>query len=348
MPYLLPVEEPGTVIAPPPLLSPDQRHALAALIDDIDPASLDPAELIERLMMATIAAQASLAQAERRFSATLSQAPVGIAHVATDGRFLLVNDRFAEICGHDRQSLLEHGFQRITHPDDLESDMHHVGKLLSGEADRYVMEKRYLRPDGSVVWVNLTVAMVRTDRGDPDFFVSVIEDMSDIRQAHAAATLDPVTNLLNRRGFVTQSEQAIARAARSGDMISIAYIDLDGFKRINDAYGHRAGDTCLAEVARTIQNSARSGDIVGRLGGDEFAMLMPHLSADHAGGAMERVRAGLVGLGRRQRWPISGSFGVISLVPDDGTDVETLIAQADEAMFRAKRAGKNCVERIAA
>ncbi len=116
--------------------------------------------------------------AAKRFAATFEQAAVGIAHVAPDGRFLLLNDRFCEIAGHDREALRTGGFQRITHPDDLEGHLDNLARLTRGDIRNYAMEKRYIRSDGSLVWINLTVSLVRHADGSPDFFVSVIEDIS--------------------------------------------------------------------------------------------------------------------------------------------------------------------------
>jgi PAS domain S-box-containing protein len=128
-------------------------------------------------------AEQALADSERRFRATFEQAAVGMAHVAPDGRWLLVNDRLCEIVGYTRAELLARTFQDITHPDDLGRDLDQVRRLLAGEIGSYTLEKRYLRKDGSVVWINLTVALVRRGDGSPDYFVSVIEDISERKRA---------------------------------------------------------------------------------------------------------------------------------------------------------------------
>jgi len=116
-------------------------------------------------------------EAQRRFQSTFVHAPVGIAHVAIDGRFLLANDEFVRITATPRDELLTHGFQKITHADDLEADSAHVQTLLRGEADHYKMFKRYIKPDGDIIWVRLTVGLIRKKDGSPDFFVSVIEEL---------------------------------------------------------------------------------------------------------------------------------------------------------------------------
>jgi PAS domain S-box-containing protein len=128
-------------------------------------------------------AEQALVDSERRFRATFEQAAVGIAHVAPDGRWVLVNTRLCAIVGYEREELLARRFQDITHPDDLPRDLEHVRRLLAGEITSYSLEKRYLRKDGSVVWINLTVALVRRDDGSPDYFVSVVEDITERKRA---------------------------------------------------------------------------------------------------------------------------------------------------------------------
>lgn len=118
---------------------------------------------------------------ENRFSNTFEQAAVGIAHVAPDGRWLRVNQKICEILGYSRSQLLQKTFQSITHPDDLNSDLEYVEQMLSGKIQTYSIEKRYLQQDRRVIWVNLTVSLVKDGRGQPDYFISVVEDIS-VRQ----------------------------------------------------------------------------------------------------------------------------------------------------------------------
>jgi PAS domain S-box-containing protein len=120
---------------------------------------------------------------EERFRSTFEQAAVGMAHLSTSGRWLRVNQRFCDMVGYSREELIEKTFQDITHPDDLETDQANTRRLLAGEISTYNREKRYLHKDGSVVWINLTVSLVRQPSDDPDYFLKVIEDISERRQA---------------------------------------------------------------------------------------------------------------------------------------------------------------------
>ncbi|QGP78897.1 GGDEF domain-containing protein [Sphingobium sp. CAP-1] len=282
---------------------------------------------------------AELARAQRRFEATFQHAPVGIAHVALDGRFLQVNPRFCAISGYDGDTLLRTGFQQITHPDDLNADEALLARLNAGEIPRYAMEKRYIRVDGTVIWINLTVAMVRDEDDRPEFYLAVIEDLSELRKASFEAVHDPLTGLLNRRGFACRAKDMLAAGVHRGEGVSLLFLDLDGFKQLNDEQGHAAGDACLTDIAQLLREQASGDDVLARIGGDEFLLLFACGDAAEAGEYAEAARRSLAGFGMG----ISGSFGLVTTDAPDLADLDRLIACADDAMRAAKRNGKNQV-----
>ena len=120
----------------------------------------------------------ALRESEERFRSTFEQAAVGIAHAGTDGRFLRINQRYCDIVGYTREEMLARTFQDITHPDDLEANLRFVRQLLAGQAGTYSMEKRYLHKSGAVVWVNVTVSLLRDGAGKPQYFIGVVEDIT--------------------------------------------------------------------------------------------------------------------------------------------------------------------------
>jgi len=129
-----------------------------------------------------------LRKSEELFRYTFDQAAVGIAHVLTDGSFLRINRCFCDIVGYSNQELLCLTFQDITHPDDLCSDLDYVNQMLKQEISNYTMEKRYIRKDGSIVWVHLTVALVLNSLGEPNYFISVVDDISRRKQVEEELT----------------------------------------------------------------------------------------------------------------------------------------------------------------
>ncbi len=124
-------------------------------------------------------AEIALTESEERFRSTFEQAAVGIAHVAPDGRWLKVNRKLCDIVGYTKEELLRTDFQSITHPEDLDQDLSQVRRMLTGEIREYRMEKRYIHKTGSVVWINLTVSLIRDDSDHPLYFISVVEDRTE-------------------------------------------------------------------------------------------------------------------------------------------------------------------------
>ena len=170
----------------------------------------------------------ALRQQEQEFETTFDLAGVGIAHVSTTGQWLRVNQQLCEIVGYSHQELVQKTFQEITYADDLASDLALMGQLLAGEIPNYSLEKRYIHKNGSLVWINLTVSLVHKSDGDPKYFISVVEDIGDQKQAEA-----------ERKRYEVELKQAIDESDRfftlSLDLLCVA--GMDGyFKRINPAF----------------------------------------------------------------------------------------------------------------
>lgn len=270
-----------------------------------------------------------------RFEATFDQAAVGIAHVDLDGTFLLVNDRFCQISGHDRDELLHSGFQKITHPEDLDADLGNVDRLLADEIPSYAMEKRYIRCDASLVWVNLTVSLVRDRIGRPEFFVAVIEDISPRKAAEHAASHDPLTGLRNRRWLEDNFDRWLVQ--RQEPVTILAYVDVDGFKAVNDRFGHAEGDRCLRDIADCFKAALTPDDVICRIAGDEFVILIPVAMPDSAGRILEGLCEAVRNLCRSRPWSIDLSVGAIRVDPTRKPGLGDLLEAADRLMYRAKQ-----------
>lgn len=496
----------------PRVLSDAQRavlHDLAAMVEE-EIARAEHAASMRQLSELTLS---HARDSEQRFRATFEQAAVGIAMVDLDGRWLRVNGRLAAIVGYEPAELARMTFQDITHPDDMQADLSLVQQLLAGQAQHYQLEKRYLRRDGSVVWINLTVSLVRDAAGAPDYFISVVEDIDARKRAEAslyalrqdlerrvaerthelqltndmlsvairrresteaalraseaelravlehandayisideggvviewnrqAETLfdwtreeavgrrlddlivpaahrdghrhgiarflatgqsrvmnrrtevtastrhgrllpieltlhmlqtergkvfcaflhdiserkalqqelesqareDELTGLPNRRAFLAQLQRALAQADRSGTPLAVLFVDLDGFKAINDAWGHEAGDQVLRQFAHRLRQSVRQTDLVARLAGDEFVVLAP-LTGGYAPDASRLVSkleaAGALPFAVDGRSLQAGaSVGLQVYTPGCGQQAADVLAQADQAMYASKR-----------
>ena len=151
---------------------------------------------------------------------------------------------------------------------------------------------------------------------------------------------DPLTGALNKLAFQEIAERELERVKRYPHPLSIAYIDLDNFKQVNDKYGHAKGDALLKEVVTTLNTVMRKTDAVARLGGDEFAVVMPETEADNARQAFIKAQASLLGSMARNGWPVTFSIGIVTFI-DAPETVDELVSVADAFMYKAKGAGKN-------
>ena len=163
-------------------------------------------------------------------------------------------------------------------------------------------------------------------------------------QLRLLATHDPLTTVLNARAFASQLAQELGRNRRYGRPLALIYIDLDDFKKVNDAHGHATGDAVLRLVADAMRSAVRQADVVGRLGGDEFGVLMPETDGTLAHAVANRLAAGIRTVFRGTP-SVTASIGVVAVT---GTEAgsDDLLRKADQAMYEAKRAGKDRVVQV--
>jgi diguanylate cyclase (GGDEF)-like protein/PAS domain S-box-containing protein len=283
-----------------------------------------------------------------RFRRAFEDAPIGMTVADLEGRFLDVNQALCAITGYSRDELCARTFASITHPDDLAADYAVIEALVAGRLNSSTDEKRYLRPDGSMVWVARSVTLVRDANGAPLHFIDQIQDITDRRryerELRRLADHDPLTGLLNRRRFEEELDRHVADVARYGQRGALLVLDLDRFKDVNDTLGHHAGDELILSVAALLRERLRGNDIIARLGGDEFAVLLPHAAPDDAeavGTALVRAvrERAVAGDGDGDRgWDITTSVGIAPFHRTDASREEMLI-DADLAMYEAKEAG---------
>jgi len=285
--------------------------------------------------------------AELRFRQVFEQSPIGLCLVNPEGRFEQVNQSFELITGYSAAELAHMTFGEITHPADIEEDLTLSGELFAGERDGFTMEKRYIRKNGEVVWVYLTVAMLRDADGHPYQALSMVEDITErqrlSQQLQYLADHDPLTGLYNRRRF--EEELSLAIDTGHGKGIAILVIDLDNFKFVNDSFGHSVGDRLIVRTAELLKSRLRSDGTLARQGGDEFVIVLRDIApGDALKTAEELVRLVARDVrveGAEHSARVTASIGVA--VASEGKPVpeETLMMQADIAMYEAKDSGRN-------
>lgn len=289
-----------------------------------------------------------LAEAEEELRLTFDLAPIGIALVDLDGRWLRVNRRLCEMTGWTESELLLRTSDDLTHPDDRAADSGLLRELLAGETRSYEAEKRLLRSDGSTVWMLLSVALVRDPDGEPLHLIEQFLDISERkrfeRELRELADHDTLTGLLNRRSFGREVVRQLAQERRYGGSSALLLIDLDHFKYINDSLGHNCGDDVIRAVATALSDRLRETDMIARLGGDEFAVLMPSTTEHDAAAVAEQllvtVRELRIGTAEHELH-VTASIGVVSSGQLREADEEGLLAAADVAMYDAKDEGRN-------
>lgn len=299
-------------------------------------------DITERKLM-----EKTLQESEERFRGILEHAPIGMATVSLSGKFLQANRALCEIVGYSKEELEGLTFQAITHPDDLDLDLANAQRLLNGEIQSYQMEKRYIRKNGEVVWIQLTGSILRSGEA-PRYFIAQIEDITERKrsqeQIRQLAYYDTLTNLPNRRLLLDRMHHALSQAKHHGRSMAIMFLDLDHFKQINDTLGHDVGDELLKVVAKRLSTCIRSGDTVSRQGGDEFVIILEEVahSQDAALVAEKTIKTlSEPVIVREHELHITTSIG-IAIYPVNGTDdVLELMKKADMAMYSAKEAGRN-------
>ena len=264
-------------------------------------------------------------RSEQTWRATFDHTPAGIALVDTDGSILEVNPAWTAITGHAADDLVGHAFEG----------------LRADRADSYRVDTPLTHADGSQILVDLSVALVRQADGSPLHYVAQILDITEARHREERlsheATHDHLTGLPNRALIEELLRVTVGRAERGGPRPAVLAIDLDGFKPVNDRFGHAEGDRVLCELAARMTSVCRRGDTVGRVGGDEFVAITED-GGDGGRALAERLLAAIARpLPTPEPMTLTGSIGIAVVHPDDS--VASVLARADAASYAAKAAG---------
>jgi diguanylate cyclase (GGDEF)-like protein/PAS domain S-box-containing protein len=293
----------------------------------------------------------ALRAAEESFRQAFDESPIGMALISLDARFLRVNDALVEIIGHPRDELEGCKLDAIADPEDHAWDLDAMHELLEGRRSSYECERRYVHAAGHPIWIDLSATCIRDAYGKPLHFLGQIQDVTDRhrfeQRLQHMADHDPLTGLLNRRAFERELASQVARNERYGVEGAVLIVDIDHFKYCNDTLGHRAGDELLVRVAHVLSERVRASDVLARLGGDEFAVLLPREGVEAAQEVaaiiMEAIRAEDGVSVHGNSYALTASIGVAMFDQERAVAAESVLVNADLAMYDAKQAGRDCV-----
>lgn len=281
---------------------------------------------------------------EELFRWAFDRAAAGMAMIDLDDRaetnHLRVNPAFCRIVGRTEDEVLAVGVTALTHEQDRAEDERLMQQLRTGEADHYQRDKRYLTGDGGLVWVSMHVARISSPDQSFRYAVAQVEDITERRalheRLHYQADHDALTGLPNRAALLAGLVAAIDTATGTGRAGALLFVDLDGFKAVNDRYGHAKGDQVLAEVAGRLSSSVRPTDLVGRLGGDEFLVIAADLEPTGRTELAQRLeRAVAAPFPGDPLITLGASIGHVP-IPAGPAEPAELIAAADRAMYQVK------------
>ncbi len=293
----------------------------------------------------TASAAKALEDSEHFMRVLTDNIPGMVGYWTADLRCGFANSRYLEWFGRTHEQMRGIHIKDLMGEDLFRLNEPHIRAVLRGERQQF--ERTLTKADGSI---GHTLANYIPDReGDrtKGFFV-LVSDVTTLKNAEVAlerlARTDSLTGLPNRRYFLERAEQELSRSTRYGGPLSILMIDIDHFKAVNDTYGHTTGDLVLQKVAAICRQTLRDIDVVGRLGGEEFAVALPQTDSRQANEVAERLRQCIadtpVSLEHGLPIRVTISIGITTLAGTD-TNIDKLLSQADEALYRAKRGGRN-------
>lgn len=297
---------------------------------------------------------------EKRFREISQSSPIGIFHADPNDLMTYVNPAWQIITGRPMAETLGNPWWQPIHPEDKE-EVFRTWEVAAREEQEISIECRIIRPDKKSVWVQLRSRFLFDDHGKITFGTleniterkaaqeeqeHLIQELLDLKKRlEISVRTDPLTELPNRRGLAEKLEYEKIRFDRSQNPFTIIMGDIDHFKKINDTFGHDAGDQILTDIARMLKDNSRKQDIVSRWGGEEFIILLPETDLGNGAILAEKLRDKIenaVFEYQDEKIPVTLSFG-LSVYNKKGLKMDDVIKQADECLYEAKKSGRNKV-----
>jgi diguanylate cyclase (GGDEF)-like protein/PAS domain S-box-containing protein len=280
-----------------------------------------------------------------------------ICRSGVDMRWRYVSPSSFAVLGWTPEEMIAMDAFALIYPDDLPGLIATATRNFAPDVEPERAAVRMRKKDGTLAWIEFTARVVRhPSTGEADEAVVTMRDISERKELEerlsALALIDGLTNLANRRSFDESLDREWKRTLREGSQISLLLIDLDHFKELNDDYGHQVGDDCLRAVAAVVLAAVRTTDFAARYGGEELAVILPSTDTAGAVAVAEKVRSAVEALhithesNPEGRGWVTASFGVATALSRHGGTMrmpESLLLAADNALYKAKREGRNRV-----
>lgn len=294
-------------------------------------------------------AQIALAESEWTLKTIIETEPECVKVLAADGTLLQMNRAGLDLIEAESDSqVIGHKLTEIVSPPYRDAFVDLSERVNRGESG--MLEFEIVGLKGGHRWLDTHAVPMRDATGQITGLLGVTRDITARKKAEQAleqlAQTDFLTNLANRRHFLILAEQELSRTLRYGGALSVLMMDIDHFKKVNDTYGHKTGDVVLQRFGELSRQTLREIDVIGRIGGEEFAVVLPQTDGEHALEVAERLRRSIgdaeVVLDQGLPLHFTVSIGVATLTGAD-INIDTLLSQADQALYKAKKAGRNKV-----
>jgi len=287
------------------------------------------------------------AQQERNLLAkALNDSPDCVIITDIENKIVFVNTGFEQLTGYKQDEVLGKEPCFLWNSITESHSKKYKSAASSKKITHFKLQETNLRKDRSLFYVDQSIANIMDDAGNITHYVSFSKDSTDRLKRELAladmASRDVLTGLLNRRSGEQLLKQCDDEKQRSGNLLCLIMIDIDNFKKINDTFGHAAGDHILKSSSQLLKSKARNTDSVIRWGGEEFLVIVPNSRLKDATEFAERIRKSIEQHRDKEVGLITASFGVAELHLDEGT--ASLLNRADKALYKAKLGGKNCVK----
>jgi diguanylate cyclase (GGDEF)-like protein/PAS domain S-box-containing protein len=285
--------------------------------------------------------------AETRFEIGFEQAEIGTAILNLDGAPVRVNPALCTLLGRTSDLLIGRSWTEYNHPDEVSPGPAVYAQVAAG-FDTYNEERRYVQPDGTVVWASVHSSLVRDEAGEPQYFFAQFLDITARKRMEQElshqAMHDSLTGLPNRALLTDRLVHGLAGSRRGSSQLGVIFLDVDHFKVVNDSLGHNCGDDLLKLAADRISATIRPGDTVARFGGDEFVIVCNDVTAAVAEAIAQRVLDSLsrVFVIDGQEMSVTASIGIA--ISEDNSTSDSLLRDSDAAMYRAKDLGRGRIE----